>query len=201
VKRRNTRKPPRGSPLHMVIESLETRAMLAGVGPESWSAPGLAPAPLGTGVLSSSGVILTCSSPAPGSSGTASPPAPTSGTVGSQSTGLALPSNSGSGAGSSSTGSCISNSGGLALPSNSSPGTGSSSTGSGGTSSGGLALPSNSGSGTGSSNSGTGDTPIPTVPCYRRRTPGAQPLVGRAPVRIAAAHSAEAIFGSCTAPD
>jgi hypothetical protein len=63
----------------MVIESLETRAMLAGVEPESWSAPGLAPAPLGTGALLSSGVILTCSSPTPGSSGTSSPPAPAAG--------------------------------------------------------------------------------------------------------------------------
>ena len=63
----------------MVIESLERRAMLAGVGAESWSAQGLAPAPLGTGALLSSGVILTCSRPAPGSSGTASPPAPAAG--------------------------------------------------------------------------------------------------------------------------
>ena len=39
----------RASTLRMVIESLETRAMLAGVGPESWSAPGIAPAPLGSG--------------------------------------------------------------------------------------------------------------------------------------------------------
>ena len=87
MNRRNTRKPHHASPLRMVIESLETRAMLAGVGPESWSAPGIAPAPLGTGVLSSSGVILTCSSPAPGSSGTASPPAPTSGSGGTTSGG------------------------------------------------------------------------------------------------------------------
>ncbi len=75
------------APLLAVIEALEPRAMLAGVGPESWSAPGLAPAPLGTGVLSSSGIILTCSSPAPGSSGTASPPAPTSGSGGTTSGG------------------------------------------------------------------------------------------------------------------
>ena len=71
----------------MVIESLETRAMLAGVGPESWSAPGIAPAPLGTVALLSSGVILTCSSPTPGSSGTSSPPAPTSGSGGTTSGG------------------------------------------------------------------------------------------------------------------
>jgi len=52
VNRRSTKKrpPPRThAPLLAVIERLESRAMLAGVGPESWSAPGLAPAPLGTG--------------------------------------------------------------------------------------------------------------------------------------------------------
>ena len=108
--------------------------MLAGVGPESWSAPGLAPAPLGTGALLSSGVILTCSSPTPGSSCTSSLPAPTPGSGGSQSTGLALPSNSGSGTGSPSTGSGSSNVGGLALPSNSGSGAGSSHSGTGSTS-------------------------------------------------------------------
>ena len=164
LNRRNTKKPPRASPLRMVIESLETRAMLAGVEPESWSAPGLAPAPLGTGALLSSGVILTCSSPTPGSSGTSSPPAPAAGSGGSQSTGLVLPSNSGSGTGSSSTGSGSSSSGGLALPSNSGSGTGSSSTGSGSSNSGGLALPSNSGSAAGSSHSGTGSTSDPNSP-------------------------------------
>jgi len=90
----------------MVIESLETRAMLAGVGPESWSAPGLAPAPLGTVALLSSGVILTCSSPTPGSSGTSSPPAPTSGSGGTTSGGdLWLAYSTGSGAGGSASGS------------------------------------------------------------------------------------------------
>jgi hypothetical protein len=93
------------SPLRMVIESLETRAMLAGVGPESLSAPGLAPAPLGTGALFSSGVILTCSSPAPGSSGTASPPAPTSGSGTTSGGDLWLSYSGGSGAGGSTSGS------------------------------------------------------------------------------------------------
>ena len=80
--------------------------MLAGVGPESWSAPGIAPAPLGTGALFSSGVILTCSSPTPGSSGTASPPAPTSGSGGSTAGGdLWLAFSAGSGAGGSTSGS------------------------------------------------------------------------------------------------
>ena len=78
-RRKATKPPPRA---HAAIEPLEPRAMLAGVGPESWSAPRLAPAPLGTGALFSSGIILTCSSPTPGSSGTASPPAPAAGSGG-----------------------------------------------------------------------------------------------------------------------
>ena len=106
MNRRNTEKPPRASSLRTVIESLEPRAMLAGVGPESWIAPGLAPAPLGTGVLSSSGIILTCSSPAPGSSGAASPPTPTSGSGGTTSGGDLWDSfSAGSGAGGSTSGS------------------------------------------------------------------------------------------------
>ncbi len=106
MSRRNTKKPPRDSSLRAVIESLETRAMLAGVGPESWSASGLAPAPLGTGVLFSSGVILTCSSPTLGSSGTSSPPAPTSGSGGTTSGGDLWDSfSAGSGAGGSTSGS------------------------------------------------------------------------------------------------
>ena len=106
-RRKATRRPPRThAPLLAVIEALEPRAMLAGVGPESWSAPGLAPAPLGTGVLSSSGIILTCSSPAPGSSGAASPPTPTSGSGGTTSGGDLWDSfSAGSGAGGSTSGS------------------------------------------------------------------------------------------------
>ena len=146
-RRNTTKRPPCTSTLCTVIEALESRAMLAGVGTESWSAAGLAPAPLGTGSLFSSGIILTCSSPAPGSSGTASPPAPTAGTGGSQSTGLALPSNSGSGTGSSPTGGGSSNSGGLALPSN-------------------------SGSGAGSSHSDTGSTSDPNNPVLSSRYNG-----------------------------
>ena len=41
-RRKATRRPPLA---HAAIEPLEPRAMLAGVGPESWSASGLAPAP------------------------------------------------------------------------------------------------------------------------------------------------------------
>ena len=105
-RRNTTKRPPRTSTLCTVIEALEPRAMLAGVGPESWSAPGLAPAPLGTGALLSSGVILTCSSPTPGSSGTSSPPAPTSGSGGTTSGGdLSDSFSAGSGAGGSTSGS------------------------------------------------------------------------------------------------
>ena len=138
MNRRNTEKPPRASSLRTVIEALEPRAMLAGVGPESWSAPGLAPAPLGTGALLSSGVILTCSSPTPGSSGTSSPPAPTSGSGGTTSGGdLWLAYSGGSGAGGSTSGST------------------------GGVSTNGPALSSqyNGGSGAGGQGNGTGGTP------------------------------------------
>ena len=107
MSRRNTAKrPPRTFTLCTVIEALETRAMLASVGPESWSAPGLVPAPLGTGSLFSSGIILTCSSPTPGSSGTSSPPAPAAGSGGTTSGGdLWLSYSAGSGAGGSTSGS------------------------------------------------------------------------------------------------
>jgi len=137
-----------------VVEALEPRAMLAGVGPESWSTAGPTFGPLGTGPGTFSGALLTCSSPTPGSSGSSSPLAPTAGTGGTQSTGLALPSNSGSGAGSSPTGSGSNNSGGLALPSN-------------------------SGSGTGSSNAGTGSNSDPNGPVLSSQytggsTPGGQ---------------------------
>ncbi len=161
MSRRNAKeRPARRTRCSMlsVVEALEPRAMLAGVGPESWSTAGPTFGPLGAGPASSSGALLTCSSPTPGSSGSSSPPAPTAGTGGTQSTGLALPSNSGSGAGSSPTGSGSNNSGGLALPCNSGSGTGSSSTGSGSSNTGGLALPSNSGSGTGSSPTGSGSS-------------------------------------------
>ena len=104
-RRNTTKRPPRTSTLCTVIEALEPRAMLAGVGPESWSAPGLVPAPLGTGSLFSSGIILTCSSPTPGSSGTSSPPAPAAGSGGTTSSGdLWLSYSAGSGAASSSSG-------------------------------------------------------------------------------------------------
>ena len=101
AKRRTS--PPR---LRPVIEALEPRAMLAGVGPESWSAGGIGTPLIGAGALLTSGTILTCSSPTPGSSGTASLPGSTGGSGGSASGGvLWLPSTAGSGAGTSSSGS------------------------------------------------------------------------------------------------
>ena len=80
--------------------------MLAGVGPESWSAGGIGSPLMGAGALLTSGTILTCSSPTPGSSGTASLPGSTGGSGGTASGGvLWLPSTAGSGAGTSSSGS------------------------------------------------------------------------------------------------
>ncbi len=113
MNRRNTTKRP--SPLAhkhalaaslALIERLEPRAMLAGVGPELWSAAAPATTLLGTGTLSSSGIPLACSSPTPGSSGTSSRPAPTTGSGGAPSGGvLWLASASGSVAGSAASGS------------------------------------------------------------------------------------------------
>ena len=101
--KRRTSSPHR---LRPVIEALEPRAMLAGVGPESLSAGGIGTPLMGAGALLTSGTILTCSSPTPGSSGTASLPGSTGGSGGSASGGvLWLPSTAGSGAGTSSSGS------------------------------------------------------------------------------------------------
>ncbi len=121
MKRRNTTKRPPVSVLAL-IERLEPRAMLAGVGPDSWSAAAPATAVLGTGTLSSSGILLSCSSPTPGSSGTSSIPAPTTGSGGAPSGGvLWLASASGSVAGSSGSGTNGTvNTNGLALSSQSS---------------------------------------------------------------------------------
>ena len=89
-----------------VVETLDPRAMLAGVGPESWSTAGPTFGPLGTGPASSSGALLTCSSPTPGSSGTSLLPGVALGSGGSPSGGvLWLSSTSGSGVGSSPAGS------------------------------------------------------------------------------------------------
>ena len=73
--------------------------MLAGVGPETGSSAGLAAAPQGPANLSSSGILLTCSSPTPGSTGTTSPPATAAGSGDSPSGGgFWLPITAGSGA-------------------------------------------------------------------------------------------------------
>ena len=163
MSRRNTKTPPRTSTLCTVIESLEPRAMLAGVGPESWSAPGLAPAPPGNGSLFSGGIILTCSSTSPGSSGTTSLPAPSSGSGGTTSGGDLWDSYStGSGAGGSTAGSAggVSKDG-PALSSRYTGGSGAgkdsgTSSGSGGTTSvGDLWLAYSTGSGAGGSASGS----------------------------------------------
>ncbi len=98
AKHHKTLPPPRVS-LLALIERLEPRAMLAGVGPESWTTATLVTAPLGTGAISSSGPLLTCLSPTTGSSGTSSLPPSTTGSGGSPSGGvLWLPSTSGSNA-------------------------------------------------------------------------------------------------------
>ena len=59
--------PPRLRPV-LVIEALEQRAMLAGLGPESWIAGGIGSPLGGAAAVSMGGAILTCSSPTPGSS-------------------------------------------------------------------------------------------------------------------------------------
>ena len=163
-RRSAARRPPRThAPLLAVIETLEPRAMLAGLGPESWSAAGLAPAPLGTGALLSSGIILTCSSPAPGSAGTASSPAPTAGSGGVLNGGdLWLSCSAGSGAGTATFGSTSGMSKhGPALSSQSTGGSGAgqgsgATTGSGGALSGSdLCLPYIAGSGASTTTSGS----------------------------------------------
>lgn len=83
------------------FESLEPRAMLAGLGPDSFSVLGSGTAVLPPAV---SGTNLSGDSPTPGSSGNSASTIPSSGSNGAESTGLALPSNSGSGTGSSGSG-------------------------------------------------------------------------------------------------
>ena len=151
--------------------------MLAGVGPESWSAPGLAPAPLGTGALLSSGVILTCSSLTPGSSGTSSLPAPAAGSGGTTSGGdLWLSYSVGSGAGGSASGST----GGVSTdgPALSSQYTGGSSAGRQGNGTGGALSNADlwrlywSGSGAGSSSSGSDEGSLANDPTLAAKYTG-----------------------------
>ena len=127
------------------FESLEPRAMLAGLGLDSFSVLGSGSAVVLPGV---SGTNLSGDSPTPGSSGNSASTISSSGSSGTQSTGLALSSNSGSGTGSSSTGS------------------------SGSSNAGGLALSSGSGSGAGSSSSGTGSNSDPNSPVLSSRYTG-----------------------------
>jgi hypothetical protein len=104
VNRRSTQHAARtlrtSSDLRTSVERLESRAMLAGLGPESWSAAGPTTAPLSTGALVSAGAILTCSSPLPGSTTFSSLPVSSSSSGSLASGGLLwLSSTSGSGAG------------------------------------------------------------------------------------------------------
>lgn len=111
------------------FEWLESRAMLAGLGPDSFSGLGSNTAVLLPG---GSGTNLFSDSPTSGSIGSSASPTSPSGSSGTQSTYLALPSSSVSGIGSTSAGSSGSSTlGGLALPTSYGPGTGSSSAGTG----------------------------------------------------------------------
>ena len=88
------------------IEPLETRAMMAAVGPESWGAAGPAISPIAIGADSFSGAILTCSSPSSGSSSASLLPSAATGSGGSPSGAwLWLPSTSGTDTGFSAAGS------------------------------------------------------------------------------------------------
>lgn len=116
------------------FESLEPRAMLAGLAPDSLSGLGSTTAVLLPGV---SGANLFGDSPTSGSAGSSASPISPSGYSGAQPTDLALPSSSVSETGSTSAAS------------------------SGTSTSGGLALLSNSGTGAGSTTSGTGDSSNP----------------------------------------
>ncbi len=178
VNRRNTTKrpPPRThAPLLAVIERLESRAMLAGLGQDSLSGLGSTTAVLLPGVSSPPGIVFNGGSPTLGSA---------AGTGGSQSNGPVLFGGSGSGTGSSSSGGSSSAPNGPVLlsgsgsgtgsttsttgssPDPNSPvlfggsgsGTGSSTSGSGSSTTNGPVLLGGSGSGTGSSSSGSGSS-------------------------------------------
>jgi hypothetical protein len=105
-----------------VIERLEFRAMLAGLGQDSLSGLGSITAVLLPGVSSPPGIVFNGGSPTLGS---------TAGTGGSQSNGPVLLSGTGSGTGSSTSGSGSSTPNGPVLYSGSGSGTGSSTSGSG----------------------------------------------------------------------
>jgi hypothetical protein len=150
VNRRNTTKrPPTHAPLLAVIERLESRAMLAGLGQDSLGGLGSITAVLLPGVSSPPGIVLTGGSPTPGS---------TAGSGGSQSTGPVLLSGTGSGTGSSTSGSGSSAPNGPVLFSGTGPGTGSSTSGSSSSAPNGPVLFGGTGSGTGSSTGGSGSS-------------------------------------------
>ena len=154
MNRRNTRKPPRASTLLAVIERLESRAMLAGLGQDSLSGLGSITAVLLPGVSPPPGIIFNGGSPTLGSA---------AGTGGSRSNGPVLLGGSGSGTGSSSGGSSSSAPNGPVLLGGSGSGTSSSSGGSSSSDPNGPVLLGGSGSGTGSSSSGSSSS-APTGP-------------------------------------
>ena len=150
VNRRNTKKPPRThAPLLAVIERLESRAMLAGLGQDSLSGLGSITTALLPGVSSPPGIGFNGGSPTLGSA---------AGTGGSQSNGPVLQSGSGSGTGSSTSGSGSSAPNGPVLQSGSGSGTSSSTSGSSSSAPNGPVLLGGTGSGTGSSSSGGGSS-------------------------------------------
>ncbi len=158
MSRRNA--PPRThkkklSDLRTVVEPLEPRAMLAGLGQDSLSGLGSITAVLLPGVSSPPGIVLTGGSPTPGS---------TAGNGGSQSTGPVLLSGTGSGTGSSTSGSDSSAPNGPVLFSGTGSGTGSSTSGSSSSAPNGPVLFGGTGSGTGSTTSTTGGSRDPNSP-------------------------------------
>ena len=131
------------------FESLESRAMLAGLGTDSLSGLGSTTAVLLSGSSSPAGIVLTGGSPTLGSA---------SGTSGSQPNGPVLLGGSGSGSGSSTGGSGSSTPNGPVLFCGTGSGSGSSTSGSGSSTPNGPVLLGGSGSGSGSSTGGSGSS-------------------------------------------
>jgi hypothetical protein len=131
------------------FESLESRAMFAGLGTDSLSGLGSTTAVLLSGSSSPAGIVLTGGSPTLGSA---------SGTSGSQPNGPVLLGGSGSGSGSSTGGSGSSTPNGPVLFCGTGSGSGSSTSGSGSSTPNGPVLFCGTGSGSGSSTSGSGSS-------------------------------------------
>ena len=199
-RRNTTKRPPRThAPLLAVIERLESRAMLAGLGQDSLSGLGSITAVLLPGVSSPPGIVLTGGSPALGSA---------AGTCGSQSNGPVLLGGTGSGTGSSSSGSSSSAPNGPVLLSQYTGGSNAGTQGTGTNNSGTLSgsdlwLLYGAGLGAGSSSSGASGGSSATNPLMtggrrlsRRRIPGADgravghrlPVVAGGSARLAILH-------------